>query len=139
MFAVLQLEHGLFAAFSRWLIRRGKPLTNWILPCWKLTSGVAGNGRIYVCRRESIAGYNALYRHPELQVLRDETQEDHAKARQRSLILIMSRWTEISLHGQWCRAGYGNHGHHQAIREQPANFLDVGGGATQERVSKPFG
>ena len=29
----------------------------------------------------------------------------------------------------------GHHGHHQARRRQPAKFLDVGGGASPERIA----
>ena len=40
-------------------------------------SGRCGKrGEFMVCRREVSLDDNALYRHPELQVLRDETQED---------------------------------------------------------------
>jgi succinyl-CoA synthetase beta subunit len=36
------------------------------------------------------------------------------------------------------RAGDGHDGHHQAYGGEPANFLDVGGGATKERVTAAF-
>jgi len=29
-------------------------------------------------------------------------------------------------------------GHHQAVRREPANFLDVGGGASREKVTAAF-
>jgi succinyl-CoA synthetase beta subunit len=32
----------------------------------------------------------------------------------------------------------GDDGHHQVLRRQPANFLDVGGGATEEQVTQAF-
>ena len=35
------------------------------------------------------------------------------------------------LHGQRRRPRHGDDGHHQALRREPANFLDVGGGASQ--------
>jgi len=82
---------------------------------------------------------NALYAHPELAELRDPAQEDareHA-ARQHGLNYItlggnigcmvngaglaMATMDLVKLHGG-----------------QPANFLDVGGGATQERVAEAF-
>ena len=34
--------------------------------------------------------------------------------------------------------GHGDHGHHQALRQEPANFLDVGGSATKEKVAAAF-
>lgn len=82
---------------------------------------------------------NALYRHPELRTLRDASQEDerenHARDWDLNYIaldgdigcmvngagLAMATMDMIKLHG-------GN----------PANFLDVGGGATKERVSEAF-
>lgn len=82
---------------------------------------------------------NALYRHPALVALRDETQEDEREriARQHDLNYIsldgniacmvngaglaMATMDLIKLHGG-----------------EPANFLDVGGGTTAERVSEAF-
>jgi len=82
---------------------------------------------------------NALFRHPELAALRDASQEDareHA-ARQHGLNYIrldgniacmvngaglaMATMDLIKLHGG-----------------EPANFLDVGGGATAEKVAEAF-
>jgi len=82
---------------------------------------------------------NALYRQPELRLMRDSSQEDErentAKEWELSYIaldgnigcmvngagLAMATMDLIKLHG-------GN----------PANFLDVGGGATKERVTQAF-
>lgn len=82
---------------------------------------------------------NALYRQPELRLMRDATQEDARENRARDWELnyislegdigcmvngaglAMATMDMIKLHG-------GN----------PANFLDVGGGATKERVAEAF-
>jgi len=82
---------------------------------------------------------NALYRHPELAALHDPSQEDarevEARAEGLSYIsldgdigcmvngagLAMATMDIIALHGG-----------------EPANFLDVGGGATAERVARAF-
>ncbi|MGY0398591.1 MAG: ADP-forming succinate--CoA ligase subunit beta [Ostreibacterium sp.] len=82
---------------------------------------------------------NALYRHPDLAEMRDLTQEDarESEAAEAELNyvalegdigcmvngagLAMATMDIVKLHG-------GN----------PANFLDVGGGATAERVTKAF-
>lgn len=82
---------------------------------------------------------NALYRHPELSALRDSSQEDarEAMATQHGLSyvsldgnigcmvngagLAMATMDIIKLYGA-----------------QPANFLDVGGSATKERVAEAF-
>ncbi len=80
---------------------------------------------------------NALYRHPELKAMRDTTQEDERENRAHDWELnyipldgsigcmvngaglAMATMDVIKLHGG-----------------EPANFLDVGGGATKERVSE---
>jgi len=82
---------------------------------------------------------NAMYRHPKLKEMRDVTQEDervnHAHDWELNYIpldgnigcmvngagLAMATMDVIKLHGG-----------------DPANFLDVGGGATKERVSEAF-
>jgi len=82
---------------------------------------------------------NALYRHPEIEALRDLDEEDPAEseAHKHELNyvkldgtigcmvngagLAMATMDIIKLHGG-----------------EPANFLDVGGGATKERVSEAF-
>jgi succinyl-CoA synthetase beta subunit len=82
---------------------------------------------------------NALFRHPDLVALRDRTQEDaiEARAAEHELNyvsldgdiacmvngagLAMATMDIIKLHGG-----------------RPANFLDVGGGATPERVTAAF-
>lgn len=82
---------------------------------------------------------NALFRHPDLATLRDPSQEDEREARaaewQLNYValdgsigcmvngagLAMGTMDIIKLHGG-----------------APANFLDVGGGATKERVTEAF-
>ena len=82
---------------------------------------------------------NALYRHPSIHAMRDPTQEDdrenHARDWDLSYIpldgnigcmvngagLAMATMDIIKLYGG-----------------EPANFLDVGGGATRERVTEAF-
>ena len=82
---------------------------------------------------------NALYKHPHLKALRDTTQEDERVNRAQDWELnyipldgnigcmvngaglAMATMDVIKLHGG-----------------EPANFLDVGGGATKERVAEAF-
>ena len=82
---------------------------------------------------------NALYRHPDLLAMRDPSQEDAREAKAAAWDLnyvalegnigcmvngaglAMGTMDIIKLHGG-----------------QPANFLDVGGGATKERVAEAF-
>ncbi len=82
---------------------------------------------------------NALYRHPDLRELHDPTQEDERELR-------AAQWelNYIALEGD---IGCMVNGAGLAMATmdiiklyggQPANFLDVGGGATKERVSEAF-
>ncbi|QTF93908.1 ADP-forming succinate--CoA ligase subunit beta [Halomonas sp. BM-2019] len=82
---------------------------------------------------------NALYRHPDLQAMRDPSQEDEREAEAaewelnyvaldgnigcmvNGAGLAMGTMDIVNLHGG-----------------SPANFLDVGGGATKERVAEAF-
>ena len=88
---------------------------------------------------KAVIDNNALYRHPELKALEDESQEDPREA-------YASQWelNYVSLNGNiGCivnGAGLAM-GTMDMIKLQggePANFLDVGGGATKERVAEAF-
>ncbi|WP_392564488.1 ADP-forming succinate--CoA ligase subunit beta [Orbus wheelerorum] len=82
---------------------------------------------------------NALYRHPELSILRDISQED-----ERESIATKQGISYVSLNGNiGCMVnGAGLAMATMDIIKQyggePANFLDVGGGATKERVAEAF-
>ncbi len=60
---------------------------------------------------------NAMFRHPEVAVLRDETEEDakEIEASKYDLNYVHAR-RHHRLHGQWRRPGDGDDGHHQALR-----------------------
>lgn len=82
---------------------------------------------------------NALYRHPELSQLRDITQED-----ERESIATKQGLSYVSLSGN---IGCMVNGAGLAMATmdiiklyggEPANFLDVGGGTTKERVCEAF-
>lgn len=82
---------------------------------------------------------NALYRQPELRAMRDTTQEDERENRARDWEL-----NYIALDGN---IGCMVNGAGLAMATMdlvklnggnPANFLDVGGGATKERVTEAF-
>ena len=97
------------------------------------------DGKILVLDAKVSFDSNALYRHPDIFALRDETEEDPAEieASKYDLAYIkldgtigcmvngaglaMATMDIIKLHGG-----------------EPANFLDVGGGATKERVTAAF-
>ena len=82
---------------------------------------------------------NALFRHKELEALRDLDEEDPARSRPRSTTSAY-----ISLDGN---IGCMVNGAGLAMATmdiikydggEPANFLDVGGGATEEQVTAAF-
>ena len=82
---------------------------------------------------------SALYRHPDLEALRDITQEDEREVRAKEWDL-----NYISLDGE---IGCMVNGAGLAMAtmdliklqgSEPANFLDVGGTATKERVAEAF-
>ena len=88
---------------------------------------------------KAVIDNNALYRHPDLKALEVETQEDPREA-------YASQWelNYVALKGNiGCMvngAGLAM-GTMDMIKLQggePANFLDVGGGATKERVAEAF-
>src|SRR5271165_1229949 len=100
---------------------------------------VTGSGELVALDAKMGFDDNALFRHPEIEALRDEDEEDptELEAAKHGLHylkldgnigcmvngagLAMATMDIIKLHG----AG-------------PANFLDVGGGATRERVTTAF-
>ena len=82
---------------------------------------------------------NALFRHPEIVALRDETEEDAKEIEASKFDLAY-----IALDGS---IGCMVNGAGLAMAtldiiklygEEPANFLDVGGGATEEKVTAAF-
>jgi succinyl-CoA synthetase beta subunit len=100
---------------------------------------VTGAGELLALDAKLDLDDNALYRHPDTSELRDPSQEDdkERRAREHGLNYItldgdiacmvngaglaMATMDLIKLHGG-----------------EPANFLDVGGGATAERVAEAF-
>jgi len=98
---------------------------------------VTGGGDLICLDGKINVDGNALYRHKELQELQDKSQEDERELR-------ASEWelNYVALEGN---IGCMVNGAGLAMATmdiiklkggQPANFLDVGGGATKERVSE---
>ena len=98
-----------------------------------------GNGNIKALDAKFNFDSNALYRHPEIVAYRDEDEEDPAEIEASKFDLAY-----ISLDGN---IGCLVNGAGLAMATmdtiklfggQPANFLDVGGGATAEKVTEAF-
>ncbi len=100
---------------------------------------ITSEGNLHCLDAKLVVDGNAMYRHPELKLMHDPSQEDEREARAaewdlnyvaltgnigcmvNGAGLAMGTMDIVSLHGGF-----------------PANFLDVGGGATKERVTEAF-
>ena len=100
---------------------------------------VMKNGRVRVLDAKVSFDGNALFRHPDIQALRDKTEEDEKE-------IEASEWdlAYIALDGT---IGCMVNGAGLAMAtmdiiklygEEPANFCDVGGGAGKEKVAAAF-
>jgi len=100
---------------------------------------VTGDGKVMALDAKMSFDDNALFRHPDVAELRDEDEEDPAEVEAQKHEL-----NYIKLDGN---IGCMVNGAGLAMATMdivklkggsPANFLDVGGGATKERVTKAF-
>ncbi|WP_372609346.1 ADP-forming succinate--CoA ligase subunit beta, partial [Halomonas sp.] len=82
---------------------------------------------------------NALYRHPDLQEMRDPSQEDEREAEAAAWELnYVALEGNIGCMVNGAGLAMGTMDIIKLNGGQPANFLDVGGGATKERVAEAF-
>ncbi|MBL8297663.1 MAG: ADP-forming succinate--CoA ligase subunit beta [Rhodanobacteraceae bacterium] len=100
---------------------------------------IVGTGDLMALDGKVNSDDNAEFRHPELAAMRDESQEDAAEA-----IAVKHNLNYVTMDGN---IGCMVNGAGLAMATmdviklaggEPANFLDVGGGATKERVSEAF-
>ena len=100
---------------------------------------VTAEGEVLALDAKMTFDENALYRHPEIEALRDETEENptELEATRHSLNYVKLDGTigclvngaGLAMATMDAIKRYGG---------EPANFLDVGGGAPKERVTKAF-
>ena len=100
--------------------------------------GHHSNRRCFGLGCESEFDANALFRHPDVVELRDLTEEDPKEVEVQIRPQLHCLGRECCLYGERSRFGYDYDGYHQALRRVTANFLDVGGGATEEQVENAF-
>ncbi len=83
---------------------------------------------------------NATYRHPDVEVMRDESEEDQAElaAKQAGLSYIKLDGT-IGCLVNGAGLAMATMDTIKHVGGEPANFLDVGGGATADQVTTGFG
>ena len=93
-----------------------------------------------VPRRQDLVRFgNALYRHPDIVALRDETEEDakEIEASKYDLAYVALDGT-IGCMVNGAGLAMATLDIIKLYGEAPANFLDVGGGATEEKVTAAF-
>ena len=82
---------------------------------------------------------NALYRHPDLMELRDETEEDPKELEASKYDLnYIALDGEIGCMVNGAGLAMATMDIIKLYGSEPANFLDVGGGATKEKVTEAF-
>ena len=100
---------------------------------------ITKEGNLHCLDAKVVADSNALYRHADLQAMRDTSQEDEREAH-------AAQWelNYVALDGNiGCMVNgaglaMGTMDIVKLYGGTPANFLDVGGGATKERVTEAF-
>lgn len=100
---------------------------------------ITGEGNLLCLDAKVVIDSNAMYRHPELETMRDPSQEDEREAQ-------AAKWdlNYVALDGNiGCMVNgaglaMGTMDTVKLYGGAPANFLDVGGGATKERVAEAF-
>lgn len=136
----LNLQQQAFASFTQLLLGLGKMFVECDLALLEINPLVVTEEGTLICLDGKITiDDNAMYRQPVLKAFRDSSQEDDRinRAQEWELNyvplegnigcmvngagLAMATMDVIQLHGG-----------------KPANFLDVGGGATKERVTEAF-
>jgi succinyl-CoA synthetase beta subunit len=136
----LDLNSDQMKQFTHILIQLGKMFMERDLSMLEINPLVVRtDGKLTCLDAKIVVDANAMYRQPELRAMRDASQEDERENRAlnwelnyialdgdigcmvNGAGLAMATMDLIKLHG-------GN----------PANFLDVGGGATKERVTEAF-
>jgi len=100
---------------------------------------VMNNGQIRVLDAKVSFDDNALYRHPDIVALRDETEEDakEIEASKHDLNYITLGGT-IGCMVNGAGLAMATMDIIKLYGESPANFLDVGGGASKEKVTAAF-
>ncbi len=100
---------------------------------------VTKDGKLRVLDAKVSFDSNALFRHPDLLALRDETEEDakEIEASKYDLAYIALDGT-IGCMVNGAGLAMATLDIIKLYGEEPANFLDVGGGATEEKVTAAF-
>ena len=100
---------------------------------------ITPEGNLHCLDAKLVIDGNALYRHPELKAMQDPSQEDAREAHAASWELnYVALGGDIGCMVNGAGLAMGTMDIVKLHGGQPANFLDVGGGATKERVVEAF-
>ena len=100
---------------------------------------VTGEGRLVVLDAKVSFDDNALYRHPDIVALRDETEEDAKEIEAaRYELSYVALDGEIGCMVNGAGLAMATMDIIKLYGAEPANFLDVGGGASKEKVTAAF-
>jgi succinyl-CoA synthetase beta subunit len=100
---------------------------------------VAGDGRVIALDAKLNFDSNALYRHPEIVEMRDLDEEDPAEiAASKFDLSYISLDGDIGCLVNGAGLAMATMDTIKLFGASPANFLDVGGGATTEKVTEAF-
>ena len=100
---------------------------------------ITGEGKLHVLDAKVSFDSNALYRHPDIVALRDPSEEDEKEieASKHDLAYIALDGT-IGCMVNGAGLAMATLDIIKLYGEEPANFLDVGGGASEEKVTAAF-
>jgi succinyl-CoA synthetase beta subunit len=100
---------------------------------------VTGDSRVLALDGKMAFDANALFRHPDIAAMRDETEEDPAEvaAKEAGLSYIKLDGT-IGCLVNGAGLAMATMDTIQHVGGEPANFLDVGGGADEQQVTTAF-
>jgi succinyl-CoA synthetase beta subunit len=101
---------------------------------------LTGGGRIIALDAKLSFDDNALFRHPELREMRDPSQEDSFEAQAQEYdISYVKLDGEVGCLVNGAGLAMATMDVIKSAGSSPANFLDVGGGASEEKVARAFG
>jgi succinyl-CoA synthetase beta subunit len=100
---------------------------------------VTGGGAVMALDGKMSFEANALYRHPEVVALRDETEEDPAEMEASEAGLSFIKLAgDVGCMVNGAGLAMATMDIIKYVGGEPANFLDVGGGADQEQIATAF-
>jgi succinyl-CoA synthetase beta subunit len=100
---------------------------------------VTDEGDLKVPRRQARLRRQCVYRHPDIAALRDETEEDPKElAASKHDLNYIALDGEIGCMVNGAGLAMATMDIIKLYGSEPANFLDVGGGATKEKVTEAF-